>query len=532
MPDLTPSADPAAGSHPQAVPILEMRDISKTFGAIRALSGVSLTVYPGEVHALMGENGAGKSTLMKILSGAYTPDPGGAVLVNGQTVPPGDPVAAKRAGISIIYQELSLSPNLTVAQNMYLGNEFSRWGILNKGEARRAAAPILQRLGAPFGPGVTVADLSLGNRQLVEIGRSLTIDARILVMDEPTTSLTAREVDRLFGLIASLKEQGMAIIYISHRMEEVYQLADRVSVLRDGTYVGTLEHDQISAAKLVSMMVGRDLSSFYRKQHRAGGKRAAPLMSVQGMGDGKRVFDASFDLYPGEVLGIAGLVGSGRTELARLIYGADPATGGRLTLHGQEKRLSSPAEALEAGVAYLTEDRKGLGLFLDMSVAENINISVIGRDAKAAGVRDYSRADQRANDAVKAFGIRTAGTRINVGALSGGNQQKTLLARLLEGEPGVLILDEPTRGVDVGAKSEIYRMIDALAQRGLGIVVISSDLPEIIGIADRVLVMREGRIAGEVLPDAEGHIDQEDIMTLATSASAPRAETPAEPVNP
>jgi ribose transport system ATP-binding protein len=499
-------------------PVLEMRHISKTFGAARALSDVSLTVYPGEVHALMGENGAGKSTLMKVLSGAYVADPGGDIRIGGVPVVTGNPIAARANGIAVIYQELSLAPNLTVAQNMFLGAEPSRFGLLDRAASREKTKPILKRLGIGFGPDTPVFSLSLGERQMVEIARALTTDARIIVMDEPTTSLTTRETDRLFEVIAALKADGIAIIYISHRMEEIYRIADRVSVLRDATYVGTLERSELSASKLVSMMVGRDLSSFYKKEHRAPAGERKSVLSVRGIGDGRRVHDVSFDVHAGEVLGIAGLVGSGRTEMARLIYGADTKTSGTVSLSGKELHIASTSDALDAGIAYLTEDRKALGLFLDMTINENINIGVIGKDARF-GLLDFAAGRSRTEKAVANLSIRAASTRMNAGALSGGNQQKALLARLLETEPKAVILDEPTRGVDVGAKSEIYRIIDELAQKGIAIVVISSDLPEIIGIADRVLVMRAGRIAGEIAPAPGKPIDQEAIMTLSTGAT-------------
>lgn len=499
-------------------PVLEMRNISKTFGTIRALSNVSLTVHAGEVHALMGENGAGKSTLMKVLSGAYRADAGGEVLIDGRAVVTGDPIKAKEDGIAVIYQELSLAPNLTVGQNMFLGTEPSRFGILDRAGTRKRAEPILKRLGLNFDAGQMVSTLSLGERQMVEIARALTTNARIIVMDEPTTSLTTRETDRLFEVIASLKSQGIAIIYISHRMEEIYQLADRVSVLRDSAYVGTLDRADLSASKLVSMMVGRDLSSFYKKEHRSPTGEQKTVLSVRDIGDGRRVHGCSLDVHAGEVLGIAGLVGSGRTELARLIFGADPKTTGSVTLEGRELAIGKPRDAMDAGIAYLTEDRKGLGLFLDMSISENINVAVVGKDARSGGILDFAKARKRADKAVSDLSIRTKSTSINVGALSGGNQQKALIARLLETTPKVIILDEPTRGVDVGAKSEIYRIIDELAREGIAIVVISSDLPEIIGIADRALVMREGRIAGEVKASPGAPIAQEAIMTLSTGA--------------
>ncbi|MDT1061376.1 sugar ABC transporter ATP-binding protein [Paracoccus sp. CPCC 101403] len=501
--------------------ILEMRNISKTFGAVRALRDVSLTVLPGELHALMGENGAGKSTLMKILSGAYVADPGGTVIIEGK------PQHEAAGSVAVIYQELSLAPNLTVAENMFLGREIASRGVLNRAETLARSEPILKRLGVSFDARTRVGDLSLGERQMVEIARALTTDARLIVMDEPTTSLSARETERLFEVIARLKAHGIAIIYISHRMEEVYALADRCSVLRDGVYIGTLDRAELSAQKLVSMMVGRDLDSFYKKEHVASPDHTGtPVLSVRDMSDGGLVKGCSFDLYRGEVLGIAGLVGSGRTELARLIYGADPRTSGTVAIDGKQVDTSSPRAALASGLAYLTEDRKKLGLFLDMSILENVNIGVIEKDAKSGGRLDFRTAARRANDAIKSLAVKAPNSRMAVGGLSGGNQQKVLIARLLETGPKVVILDEPTRGVDVGAKSEIYKLIDGLARRGVGVVMISSELPEIIGVADRVLVMREGHIAGQV-PSAPGHaISQEAIMELSTgTVSEPATAT-------
>ncbi|CAN7315143.1 sugar ABC transporter ATP-binding protein [Mesorhizobium caraganae] len=500
-------------------PVLEMRHISKTFGPIRALHDVSLLVHAGELHALMGENGAGKSTLMKVLSGAYRPDPGGSILIDGTPVATGDPIKARAQGIAVIYQELSLAPNLSVAQNIFLGNEPRRFGIVDREQCNRRAGEIIARLGVTFSVSTPVASLSLGERQLVEIARALSTNARIIVMDEPTTSLTSRESDRLFEVIATLKSQGIAIIYISHRMEEVYQLADRVSVLRDSGYVGTLDRADLNASRLVSMMVGRDLSTFYKKDHRPPDEKRAVALSVRGMSDANLIKDCSFDLHQGEVLALAGLVGSGRTELARLIFGADRRTSGTLELGGKPISIDSPREALDAGIAYLTEDRKQLGLFLDMSISDNISMGVLAMDAKAGGLRDFNVAERRAAKAVSDLSIRTRSVQANAGSLSGGNQQKVLLARLLETEPQVVILDEPTRGVDVGAKSEIYRLIDNLAKKSIAILMISSELPEVIGIADRVLVMRDGAIAGEVTASQGQPLRQEAIMELATGAA-------------
>ncbi|MBM1175363.1 sugar ABC transporter ATP-binding protein [Microvirga arabica] len=499
-----------------STPILEMKDISKTFPGVKALTNVTLTVYPGEIHALMGENGAGKSTLMKILSGAYQADPGGEIRINGQHVTIDGPLAARQHGISIIYQELSLAPNLTVAENMLLGREHKSGPMVDRRSMEKACQDVLGRLGVHFRATTKVSELSMAERQLVEIARALIANSRILVMDEPTTSLSSRETEAMFALVRQLKAEGLAIIYISHRMAEIYELADRVSVLRDGSYVGTLVGDEISAERLVQMMVGRDLSSFYKKEHDAHQSRGPVMFAVRNMGDGVRVHDCSFDLHEGEVLGIAGLVGAGRTELARLIYGADPRTSGEVFLQGKHLAIHRPEDAINSGVVYLTEDRKHLGLFLDLTVRENVNVSVLGRDARVGGVLNLRSAKERAAAAIKALAIRVAGDGVLVGSLSGGNQQKVLLSRLLETKPKVLILDEPTRGVDIGAKSEIYRLIDELAKRSVGIIVISSELPEIVGICDRVLVMREGRIEGEV--GGAGHlpVTQENIISIAT----------------
>ena len=503
----------------QTHPFLEMRNVSKTFGRVQALKGVSLDVKLGEIHALMGENGAGKSTLMKILSGAYVPDEGSEILIDGQKVAISGPMAAKQLGIAIIYQELALAPNLTVAENIYLGREPSRAGLIDRGAMIAGVESVLHRLGATFTARDKVAELSIAERQLVEIARAVHARSRVLIMDEPTTTLSERETERLFALVRQLKQEGLAIVYISHRMKEVYELSDRVSVLRDGTYVGTLEREAINPAAVVRMMVGRDLSSFYKKEHDAHQSRGRIIFSVRDIADGRRIQPCSFDIHEGEVLGIAGLVGAGRTELARLIYGADAKISGTVAVDGKEVGIRSPQDAIEAGIAYLTEDRKLLGLMLDMSVAENINLGVIARDALAGGFLNLAKGRKRTGEAIQATGIRTASPDAPVGGLSGGNQQKVLLSRLLETKPRVLILDEPTRGVDIGAKSEIYRLIDRLAREGVGVAVISSELPEIVGICDRVIVMREGHIAGELGGAETEAVSQENIMAIATSAA-------------
>ncbi|MFK0166932.1 sugar ABC transporter ATP-binding protein [Rhizobium sp. NPDC090279] len=504
-------------SNTSTAPFLEMRNVSKSFGQNRALTNVTLDFKLGEIHALMGENGAGKSTLMKILAGAYIPDAGSEILIDGKKVAIAGPMAAKQLGISIIYQELALAPNLTVAENIYLGREASRAALINREMMFSGAETVLRRLGASFTARDKVSILSIAERQLVEIARAVHARSRILIMDEPTTTLSERETERLFALVRQLRQEGLAIVYISHRMKEVYELSDRVSVLRDGNYVGTLTHDAITPEAVVRMMVGRDLSSFYKKEHDAHGSRGRPILSVKDISDGSRVKPCSFDIHEGEVLGIAGLVGAGRTELARLIYGADAKVSGTVAVDGREVVIRTPLDAVNAGIAYLTEDRKALGLMLDMSVSENINLGVISRDARLLGFLNRNRGRQRTSAAIQATGIRTSSPDASVGGLSGGNQQKVLLSRLLETKPRILILDEPTRGVDIGAKSEIYRLIDKLAREGVGVAVISSELPEIIGICDRVIVMREGHVAGEVGGTA-GEITQENIMAIATSA--------------
>jgi ribose transport system ATP-binding protein len=503
--------------------ILEMRNVSKTYGHARALHSVSLNIREGEIHSLTGENGAGKSTLMKILAGAVTPDTGSEIWAFGRRVSINRPQDAAAVGISIIYQELSLCPNLSVAENIYLGRELSHSGIADRAQMVAGARSVLARLGSSINALAPVSSLSLSERQLVEIARAVHHNSRILIMDEPTTTLSERETEMLFALMRQLQRDGIAMIYISHRMNEVYQLSDRVSVLRDGEYIGTLNRDEISPDKIVRMMVGRELSTFYKKAHASEGGLQPVMLSVRNMSDGKRVTGCSFEVRRGEVLGVAGLVGAGRTELARIIYGADRRASGIIEVHGSKKEIHSPSDAIKAGILYLTEDRKRLGLFLEMSVSENINFGVIDQDARFGGILNRKKARQRADASAKTLSIRAPSINCAVGALSGGNQQKALLARLLELQPQVLILDEPTRGIDIGAKSDIYRVIDRMAKEHVAAIVISSELPELVGICDRVLVMREGKIAG-VVGNTPGlpPLTQENIVAIATAAfSAP-----------
>lgn len=502
----------------QKQPLLQMKDITKRFGYIKALDGVDLDVFPGEIHALMGENGAGKSTLMKVLSGAHKAT-SGSILVDGVSRKINSPKDAKLLGVSIIYQELSLAPNLTVAENMLLGRELTRAGVLDRKAMRDACGQILRELNVDFHATDKVSSLSLAQQQQVEIARALLADCRILVMDEPTTSLSSKECESLFDLIKKLRSQGLAIIYISHRMSEIYELSDRVTVLRDGRYIGCILRDELSEERLVQMMVGRDVSSFYQKDRSAKYEPGQRLLTASNISDGRKVKNVSFELFEGEILGLAGIVGAGRTELARLIYGADRKTDGSLTLCGEAINISGPQDAIAAGIVYLTEDRKQEGLFLDMSVDQNINIDVMDFDSFPFGILNFYKAKARTASAIEDMKIAVSDAQVNVGSLSGGNQQKVLLSRLLQTNPKVLILDEPTRGVDIGAKSEIYRIIETLARTGTGVIVISSELPELVGICDRVLVMREGEIAGEVGGTTGLAIDPEIIIAKATGAS-------------
>ena len=496
-------------------PVLEMQGISKRFHGVSALEAVSLTIYPGEVHALMGENGAGKSTLMKILAGAYVADEG-KIFINGNPTEITDPASARQAGINLIYQELNVAPNLTVTENMFMGNELSNGQFLDRSAMQTEAQKVLDSLGATFDANTIVGTLAIAEQQQVEIARALKDKSRVLVMDEPTAALSDRETERLFEVIRQLRDDGIAIIYISHRMEEIYALADHISVLRDGQYVGSLTREEISPQRLVQMMVGRSMQDFY--EHQRAKNLGEVVLEVKNISDGEKVQPASFQLHAGEILGLAGLVGAGRTELSRLIFGADPKANGEIWLSSKRIQINSPSDAIAAGIGYVPEDRKDLGLFLEMSSRKNIGINRLKQDAKGAFV-NWRSINHTAEQAVEDFNIQLADLEIRALDLSGGNQQKLLLARWLAIEPKVLLLDEPTRGVDIGAKSEIYRIISDLTVQGVAILMISSELQEIIGMSDRVLIMREGELVGELDDSAGKEITQENIMQYATGAA-------------
>jgi ribose transport system ATP-binding protein len=499
-------------------PILTVSHLSKSFPGVRALRDVSFDAYAGEVHIVMGENGAGKSTLMKILAGIYSPDEG-QITLEGQSVRIDTPQKAQALGINLINQELNIAGNLTVAENIFMGSEPRKLGLVDRATMAKRSEEVLKLLAASFQPLMLAGKLSIAEQQQVEIARALIHNSKILIMDEPTAALSERETEKLFALIKSLQEKGIAIVYISHRLAEVAIIADRVSVLRDGEYIGTLDKAHLDNAEIVRMMVGRSLQDFY--DHEVATEKTEGYLVVRHMSDGDKVKDISFSASAGEILSLAGLVGSGRTELARLIFGADAKKSGTVRLDGKEVSLNSPRDAIMHGIAYVPEDRKLLGLFLEMTSHENIAMNVLGKNARA-GVMSSKKNKDAVRKSIESLKIRLTSPRTKAMSLSGGNQQKLLLARWLQIQPKVLILDEPTRGVDVGAKSEIYKLIGEVAKQGVAVIFISSELPEVVGIAQRVLVMREGRIVAELKDKAE--ITQEIIMGYATGVTKAQEE--------
>jgi ribose transport system ATP-binding protein len=497
---------------------LRLDGITKRFGATRALSDVSFDLYPGEVHALMGENGAGKSTLMKILAGDIRRD-SGRILLDGREVEIHSPRDATALGIAVIHQELNVVPTMTVAENLALAREpRTRFGRLDRRAMLRSARQKLERIGADIDPGTEFGRLSVGLQQMVEIARAISENARILVLDEPTAALSRAETNELFTIIRELRAQGWGLIYISHRMEEVWKLADRITVLRDGKHVGTKEKNEIRQADVVRMMVGRDIGELYRRDDRRPGE---PVLEVDALTDGAGIGPASLTVHAGEVVCLAGLIGAGRTELARLIFGADVPRGGSVRLHGREGTATRPRRAIDAGIAMLPESRKDQALFLDMTVQDNIAISALDRNS-TAGVLHHRNIRKVVTDQTHRLGIRLSALPLPVRQLSGGNQQKVILARWLLTAASVIILDEPTRGVDIGAKSEIYEVVNELARQGRAVLVISSDLPEAIGISDRILVLRSGRIVHELNSRTAS---EEEVMFHATGTNVQEEAT-------
>lgn len=494
-------------------PLLAARLLSKQFPGVRALRGVSLTLQRGEVLAVIGENGAGKSTLMKILAGVQLPD-AGEILVDGRPVRIASVRAAQQLGIALIHQELNLADNLDIGSNLFLGREPRRCGFIDRARINKEARIHMQRVGLELPPETIVGTLPIGRQQLVEIAKALSSQARVLIMDEPSSSLSQHETEILFRVVRDLRAQGISVIYISHRLGEVTALADRVVVLRDGENVGELAREEIQHAAMVRLMVGRDLSQFYQRQPRPHGELVLEVDRLRTPAHPRR--DISFQVRAGEIVGVAGLVGAGRTELLQTLFGVTPAVGGGMRVQGQALRPRSPQAAIAAGMALVPEDRKQHGLILAMSVRENASLPSLRRDHRQ-GFLNRTAEQTVARNTVEKLGVKTPGLEQTVLHLSGGNQQKIVLGKWLALKPRLLLLDEPTRGIDIGAKREIYRLMDQLAADGVAVLFVSSEMEEVLGMSDRVLVMHEGRLAGEL---AREQLSEEAVMHLATGTTA------------
>jgi rhamnose transport system ATP-binding protein len=494
--------------------LLRASGIAKAFGGVQALKRVSLDLRAGEVHALVGENGAGKSTLIKIITGALQPDEGTLELA-GQPIVHSDPVTARRLGIAAIYQQPALFPELTVAENIALGVEQGgAWQWVQWSERRSKARELLSRVGASIHPDAEVCSLTMPEQQLVEIARTLGAEARVLIMDEPTASLSEREVEKLHDVVRGLRSAGVGVIYISHRLDELFQIADRVTVLRDGALVATQPMNHVDRDGLVRMMVGRELTAVFPKTTAQIGE---PVVELRGLGcRATGVRGINLTVRTGEIVGLAGLVGAGRTELARVLFGLTPADEGQITLRGKRVAIDSPRRAIELGIAYVPEDRRRHGVILDLPVAANTSLAVL-KQLSSGGRLSFARERTLARTMVERLAVKTPSIDTPVGHLSGGNQQKVAVARWLATEPSLLILDEPTQGIDIGAKAEIHRLMGELTARGIAILLISSELPEILGMSDRVVVMRGGVIEGELSRD---QATQERILSLALGHKA------------
>ncbi|PMQ01632.1 MAG: D-xylose ABC transporter ATP-binding protein [Dictyoglomus sp. NZ13-RE01] len=496
-------------------PLLRMEGISKSFPGVQALDRVDFEVYKGEVMGLVGENGAGKSTLMKILSGAYKKD-SGRIYLEGKRIEIENPFHAQNLGISTIYQEFNLTPNQTVAQNIFCNREPKKKGILGTlgfvdvDEMEKEAKKLLDTLGANISPKELVRNLSIAEKQMVEIAKALSFKAKIIIMDEPTSALGPEEVERLFKIIEQLKEQEISVIFISHRLEEVFKIADRITILRDGKLVGVMNKDEATMEKVIFLMVNRPLQDMFKKEE---AKLGDVILEVKNLSKKGVVEDINFKLHKGEILGVAGLVGSGRTEMVRLIFGADKKDTGEVYLEGKKVDINSPEDAVKLGIGLVPEDRQNQGLILNLAVRENIGVSVLDNLKRILFV-DRNRLTQIAQNFVQMLNIKTPSLLQKVLYLSGGNQQKVVLAKWLALKPKVLILDEPTRGIDVGAKAEVHAIMSQLAKSGIGIIMISSEIPEVLAMSDRILVMNEGRIVAEL---SREEATQEKIMAYAAS---------------
>lgn len=500
--------------------LVRMRGIDKHFPGVHALKSVQFDLEPGEVHALMGENGAGKSTLMKVLSGIYHPD-GGSVEVSGQAVRVNGPRAAQALGVGIIHQELALMNDLTVAQNIFIGREPRHaFGRLDEARLNADAEAIFAQMNVEMDVRAEVRTLSVARQQMAEIAKALSFRSRILIMDEPTAALNDAEIRELFTIIRKLRAEGVGIVYISHKMDEILRISDRVTVMRDGAYVGTVQAEGTPIETIIGMMVGRDLEQTTLEIPDL--SVAPTALEVRGLNRGRLIRDVSFDLRQGEILGFAGLMGAGRTEVARAIFGADPLEKGEISVHGHKVRIGSPKDAVAAGIGYLSEDRKHFGLALGLDVRANIGMTCLDRFSSRFGVIDEAGLEKAAEGYIGDLNIRTPSDRQEARLLSGGNQQKIVIAKWLLRDCDILIFDEPTRGIDVGAKAEIYKLMQGLAAEGKAIIVISSELPEVLRLSHRIAVMCEGRLTG-ILPGGP-QTSQEDIMRLATQRQAAKED--------
>jgi rhamnose transport system ATP-binding protein len=484
-----------------------MQHISKRFDATQALEDVSLALYPGEVHALIGENGAGKSTLIKIMTGVHRPD-AGVILLDGKPVHIGNSQEAQTLGIAAIYQEPMVFPDLNVAENIFISHR-SRGMVVNWGKMVRDAEAILAQLDVKLDVRMPARGLTLAAQQAVEIAKAISLNVRVLIMDEPTASLSAHEVDQLFRIVQSLRSQGVAVLFIGHRMEEVFRIADRVTVLRDGKWISSRRRSEVKREQVIREMVGREVGDFFAKTQVA---RGPLVMSVAGLTKEGAFTGVSFDIHQGEVLGFAGLIGARRTDVGLALFGIEPADKGVITFDGKPVTIRHSDDAVRLGIAYVTEDRRGLGLSMPMSITTNISLPTLSRYLSALGLIRRDKENSTAQEYRDRLMIRTPSIALEVGKLSGGNQQKVMLSKWLNARPKLLILDEPTRGIDVRAKAEVHHIINELAQQGLAIILISSDLPEVLAMSDRVLVMREGRQMG-IFDRAAA--TQEAIMTAA-----------------
>ncbi|MEA4876264.1 sugar ABC transporter ATP-binding protein [Anaerorhabdus sp.] len=486
-----------------------MRGIDKTFGKAQVLKNACFKLEDGEIHALMGENGAGKSTLMKILTGVYTKD-AGEVLVDNQMVNYKHPKEAEEAGIVFIHQELNVIPDLTVEENMFLGKEIVKHGVVNKRAMKQKSRTVLNQLGVDIEPTEVLGKLSVGKQQMVEIAKALMVDAKVLIMDEPTAALTLNETEKLFDVIRTLKKNGVSIVYISHRMEEIFELCDQITILRDGEYVGDKKIAETSMNEIVKMMIGREIGDRFPKIDKELGDT---VLAVENLNKKDLIKNVSFSVHAGEILGVSGLMGAGRTEIMHAIFGNLKLDNGTIYLEGKKVNIKNPLQAKKLGIGFITEDRKTEGLMLPFSIRENIAIANLEALSNSLGVIYAGKEKAMCEAESKNFRVRSTGIEQAVGSLSGGNQQKVVFAKWVATKPKLLILDEPTRGVDIGAKKEIYMIMNELTKQGVAIIMVSSELPEIIGMSDRVLVIHEGEAAGIL---SKEQATEENIMTLAT----------------